>query len=88
MSWMVEQRSPSDRLQMTPNQDECLIDLPDGCAALQRCFDRLEQWAKWLVMKFNKSCTWGGIIRTPLQAGGWPAGKQLSILVHPMLTIS
>jgi len=71
MSWMIGQRAPSASLQMTPNWEKCLIDLPDGCAALQRCLDRLEEWAEWFVVKFNKSCTWGRIIGSPI--AGWPA---------------
>lgn len=34
------QRAPSASLQMSRNLEEYLIDLPDGCAALQRCLDR------------------------------------------------
>ena len=55
---MMGQIAPSANLQITVNRVECLTDLPDGCAALQKCLDRLEKWAGVFVIKFNKSCTW------------------------------
>lgn len=69
MSWMMGQMAPSVNLQITLNWMECLVDLPDGCTAFQKCLDRLKKWAGVFVMKFNMSCTLGRIIGSPI--AGW-----------------
>ncbi|KAK4829110.1 hypothetical protein QYF61_002148 [Mycteria americana] len=33
-----------------------MADMPVGCAAIQRDFNRLEKWADKNLLKFNKKC--------------------------------
>lgn len=50
-----------------------VVDMPNGCAALQRDLNRLEKWVSRNLMEFNntytRSCLWQGL--TPGTSRGW-----------------
>lgn len=51
MTWMMEQSTPSV-FQMIEKSE--VSDTPDGCAILQRDFNRLKKWPDRQLMKFKK----------------------------------
>lgn len=44
--------------------------IPEGHPAIQRDIERLEKWADWTLMKFNKVLHWGGTMLCINTQGG------------------
>lgn len=72
MTWMSGQRAP------LPSSPGGAADTPDGCAAVQRDMDRLENWTNTLkgIRGNAKSCIWGGIVLGSHTCWGWKAALQ------------